>query len=599
MDRRTILAFALMFVVMVGWQMLFGPKPDPDAENATEEPVTQAAAPTERQTEPTGREGTHPLAPAIQTQPPPPSGSPSWTTTADDRGDPIEVVTDLFRAEIDRVGGDILRWELTQFDTTDGHPVDLVSPRSLEMGTQSAHALRLIFEDHEVDLSRIEFRTNRSRLEIDEGQPVGEIRLEAEGEYGGSLEIVYRFVQGHYGVDVEAIYRTESALLSPEYLQIGWPGGIANSEPDTTREYNEFRAVAQIGADLQKTKFSELRGNGDKGRVRHDGVVRIAGAESQYFAALVFNEVPGPGVVRFDGDHAQHIQSFTAELGFERDANAVLRYGVYLGPLDPGSLAYYEKEPYSANTGGLIDMGPSVFRFVAIPTLWSLKFLYNIIPNYGLVIILFSAFTKLLFYPLTKSSTQSMRKMQEIQPKMQKIKEKFKDDQQRQSQEMMKLYKEEGVNPMGGCLPLLVQMPVFIALFNILRKTIELRQAEFIWWIDDLSQPDVLFQLPFSLPILGNNFCVLPILMAASMWLQTKISQSGQSAPTGGGAMAQQMKMMGSVMPIMMFVIFYNSPSGLVLYWFVNTILTAAQTWRIHSKMTPSPVSPQAEANPA
>jgi YidC/Oxa1 family membrane protein insertase len=600
-----------MFLVLVGWQMLFGPKPpEPDAvktgEALTDSTQTQNTKPTQRSpmstSEPSATADTDEVSPpedVAAEEPPAPSGSAAWTTAADDRGRPIEVVTDLFRAEIDPVGGDILQWELTQFDKTDGHPVDLVSPRSMSQGTQSSHALRLVFEDHEVDLSRVEFEANRSRLEVTENQPLGEIRLRADGEYGGQLELIYRFARGHYGIDVEATYQTESSLLSPEFLKVSWPGGIANSEPDTNREFHEFRAVARVGADLQKTKFSSLRGNGDKGRVRYDGVIHVAGVESQYFAALVFNEEPKPGVVQFGGDYERHIQTFSAELGFEREATSVVRYGVYLGPLDPQRLAYYEKEPYSAQTGGLIDLGPSIFHFVAVPTLWALKFLYKIIPNYGLVIIIFSAFTKLLFYPLTKSSTQSMRKMQEINPKLQAIKEKYKDDQQRQSQEMMKLYKEEGVNPMGGCLPLLVQMPVFVALFNILRKTIELRQAEFIWWIDDLSQPDVLFHLPFTLPILGDKFCVLPILMAVSMWLQTKISQSGQTTPAGGGAMAQQMKMMGSVMPIMMFVIFYNSPSGLVLYWFVNTILTAAQTWRIHSKMTPASVTPQAEANPA
>jgi len=279
----------------------------------------------------------------------------------------------------------------------------------------------------------------------------------------------------------------------------------------------------------------------------------------------------------------------------EGSDTAQVQYGVYMGPIDMDALSVYQAEPYSTNPTVLIEMGPTLFRPVARVTLAALKLLHHVLPNYGLVIIIFSAFTKLLFYPLTKSSTQSMKRMQEIQPLLTKLREKYKDDQQRQSQEMMALYKKHKINPLGGCLPLVVQMPVFWALFTILRKTIELRQAQFVWWMNDLSQPDVLFHLPFKLPILGDHFCVLPFLMAGSMWWQSKISSP--TTPKGdGGAMGQQMKMMGTLMPVMMFVFFYNSPSGLVLYWFVNTILTAAQTWRIHKKMTPSvELTPQAE----
>jgi YidC/Oxa1 family membrane protein insertase len=186
-----------------------------------------------------------------------------------------------------------------------------------------------------------------------------------------------------------------------------------------------------------------------------------------------------------------------------------------------------------------------------------------------------------------------MKRMQEIQPQLQALKEKYKDDQQKQTQEMMRIYKENKVNPVGGCLPLLVQMPVFFALFTILRKTIDLRQAEFALWIDDLSRPDVLFNLGFEIPFLGGYFSLLPLLMAVAMWAQTRISQS--ATPPGGGGenmMAQQMKMMNTMMPIMMFFIFYRSPSGLVLYWLVNTILTAAQTWRVHNSPTPKVEAP-------
>ena len=149
---------------------------------------------------------------------------------------------------------------------------------------------------------------------------------------------------------------------------------------------------------------------------------------------------------------------------------------------------------------------------------------------------------------------------------------------------------------------MVVQMPVFFALFQILRRTIDLRQADFMFWITDLSRPDVIFALPFELPFLGGDFSLLPFLMALAMWAQTRISQQTTPAPGGDGAgnmMAQQMKMMNTMMPLMMFFIFYRSPSGLVLYWLVNTILTVAQTWRVHqAKPAEVPAGDPATAEP-
>ncbi len=189
------------------------------------------------------------------------------------------------------------------------------------------------------------------------------------------------------------------------------------------------------------------------------------------------------------------MQTFEANLGLQGTAPATVQYSVYMGPADYSELKHYEGDPYQANLTSLIDLGWGPIRPVAEVTLFALRQMYRVIPNWGWTIILFSVLTKLLFWPLTKSSTQSMKRMQEIQPELQALKTKYKDDQQRQTQEMMRIYKENKVNPVGGCLPLVVQMPVFFALFTILRKTIDLRQADFALWINDLSRLDVLFLL--------------------------------------------------------------------------------------------------------
>ena len=169
--------------------------------------------------------------------------------------------------------------------------------------------------------------------------------------------------------------------------------------------------------------------------------------------------------------------------------------------------------------------------------------------------------------------------MQDLQPKLKALQEKYKNDKEKLNQATKKLYQEEKVNPLAGCLPLLVQSPVFIALYQALNHTIALRGQPFVLWIKDLSQPDAIATLPFALPLLGNDLNVLPILMSVAMYFQTKFTPSSAA----GG----QMAMMNTMLPLVMIFIFYNMPSGLVLYWLVNTIMQGYQSWQIHRTAAP------------
>ena len=209
-----------------------------------------------------------------------------------------------------------------------------------------------------------------------------------------------------------------------------------------------------------------------------------------------------------------------------------------------------------------------MWRWLCYPLVWVLNFFNGLIPNYGVAIILLTILVRLLFWPLTHKSTVGMKKMQEIQPKLKEIQTKFKDNPQRLQQETWALYKSAKVNPMSSCLPMLVQIPVFIALFNVLRSAVELRYAPFLW-IADLSEPEGLFAayLPFG----GLN--ILPILMAVSTGLQSAFT------PTGGDKNQQRMMMI--FMPVMMLVMFYSFPSALSLYWFLSNLFSIAQMWII------------------
>jgi YidC/Oxa1 family membrane protein insertase len=202
-----------------------------------------------------------------------------------------------------------------------------------------------------------------------------------------------------------------------------------------------------------------------------------------------------------------------------------------------------------------------------------LKLCYQLIPNYGVAIIVISAISKLAFYRLTHQSIKSMKDMKKVQGELEEIRKKYKNDPRRMQEATMALYKKNKINPMAGCLPMLLQMPLLYALNNLLSRTIELRGAPFLLWIRDLSAPDVLFRLPFSLPFIGSHVAALPIILGIATYLQMKAT-----------TIDPKQQALLYMMPVFMTVIFFNFPAGLVLYWLVNTVLTIAQQYLIDRK---------------
>jgi YidC/Oxa1 family membrane protein insertase len=214
------------------------------------------------------------------------------------------------------------------------------------------------------------------------------------------------------------------------------------------------------------------------------------------------------------------------------------------------------------------------FGWIAKALLFMLSLCHGVVKNWGLSIIILSIFLNILLFPLTLKSFQSMQKMHELHPQMEKLKVQFKDNPQKLNKEVMELYKKYNINPLGGCLPLLLQMPIFIALYQALTKSIDLRGANFLW-IKDLSMPDAV-AIPFTLPLIGNHLNILPLVMVVLMVLQQKVSTKVMGSAVTE-EQKQQQKMMLVMMPIMFGFIFYNMPSGMVLYWVVNTLLTIVE----------------------
>ncbi|MBU0547630.1 MAG: membrane protein insertase YidC [Candidatus Omnitrophica bacterium] len=289
--------------------------------------------------------------------------------------------------------------------------------------------------------------------------------------------------------------------------------------------------------------------------------VKFIGLRDQYFCAIL------EPVDTVDSAYIKKISPQESELGIlgsELSLNPGKQIGhlyhIYLGPQDLKTINSIKTE-WTA----IIYYG--TFDFIAQLLLQLLGFFYSLVHNWGWAIIILSLAVYLLLFPLSLKQMRSMKEMQALQPKIEALRKELKDNPQRLNKEIMELYKEHKVNPLGGCLPLLLQMPIFFALYQALIRSVALRGAHFLW-IKDLSSPDQLFTFKNSIPILGNQVNILPILMAIGMFVQQKIS----TIKTTGDA-AQQQKMMSIIMPVMFGVIFYHMPSGLVLYWFVNSTL--------------------------
>ena len=244
---------------------------------------------------------------------------------------------------------------------------------------------------------------------------------------------------------------------------------------------------------------------------------------------------------------------------------------VYVGPLD-----YRILKSYNVGLEETVGLGwrwiiRPISEYVMLP---AFQFIHSFIPNYGVAIVIFSILLKLLLNPLTASSMKSMRKMQALQPMMNEIKEKYKEDPQKMNQAVMNLYKEYKINPMGGCLPMALQMPILYALWAIFRSNIALRQSNFVWWIKDLSIPDTIVHLPFTIPIVGmSQVSGLALLMAITMFFQQKMSIKDP-----------RQQFMVWFMPVFFWILFNNFPAGLNLYYFVFNLLSIGQQYLMNKK---------------
>ncbi len=578
MDRRTLIGLVLIFVILTGYPLLmqkFFPQESPvPAQEETTAVADSTGQPVDLPEQPQATHVTEAL--------PRPAGGGSTgdlVFIGHEQKKTISVRTPLYALEISTLGGRIVKWEGLDFHSWKGGPVNLIPDDIPDHGADI-----VFFRNADLDLGRAIYTATPAALDLVPGGGSSTLTLRAPLAGGLAIDKIFTFNPETYDFHVELVIvgSGPEAMASlaqagtPDKIRFGWNQGIAPTERIQRMETASMRSAAMVGEELHFKKLHSLAKGVEKVTGQWRGSARFAALQNSYFTVVGMVPAeqgePVEGTVGLGGDQATGTQSWFLELPARRGVNDELARAsldFYIGPQDAELL-----QSYGVGLEKAMDLGWKVFRPMTEAVLWALSLMHRFIPNYGVIIILFSILTKVMFYPLTKTSTQSMKKMQEIQPKLKALQEKYKDDKEKLNQATMKLYKDEKVNPAAGCLPMLVQTPVFIALYQALRHTISLRGQPFFGWITDLSQPDSITSLPFSLPFLGSDVNVLPILMAVAMYYQTKLTPT-----TGAGG---QMAAMNTMMPLFMVFIFYNMPSGLVLYYLVNTILQGYQTWQIH-----------------
>lgn len=364
------------------------------------------------------------------------------------------------------------------------------------------------------------------------------------------------------------------SIISGITYDLVWESGINFTEINSVDEANYSNASVYSGEEQLVVNASSVGEVEDK---EFGGKIDWVGVRTKYFGVIISPDVPNPdGGAYIKGEHVsinglgdREYYETRLMVPIENPKNQKNDFLIYLGPIDYHILGEYEGKNFQAiydfgSFLGLKFITKPISEYILLPLF---VFLNRFIPNYGVVILIFTLIIKLLISPLTRQSYKSMGKMQKLQPKIAELKEKYKDDPQEMQKQTMQLYSKYGINPMGGCLPMVLQMPILFALFTFFNVAIQIRNQPFVLWIDNLSIPDVLFTLPFQLPLLGiQQISGLALLLGVSMFLSNSVTMKDP-----------QQKQMAYLMPIFLTLMFMNFPSGLNLYYFAFNILTFAQ----------------------
>jgi YidC/Oxa1 family membrane protein insertase len=547
MDKRTVIGLVLIALVFILWpvyvQWINPKKPAPS------QPVSTGPADTSKDTAPAEPPalipGTAPRKQAVS--------QPAAATV------PVETVTvetPLAIYKLTSRGATFVSIVLKKYYLDGKVPLELIPP-------QPGTSFEISLPHHSFYTSALDFKPGAKKLELS-GDQKATLTFTARGEGGRPVRIGYDFSAQSYVIGASIL--VDSLGDWGRDYRIGWKGGLLVTEKRREDALNYFGAYARMGTEVVHQKsFKD-----DSLKEAALGETFWIASRSKYFAAVIIpKEAPGTGfwaegIQEHDsaGLAGKKISVFIGATSRQPAALAG-RFTLFVGPLDYNLLRGFGNGLEKLLDLGAAPLTPDVLvEPIAVGMLWLFKSFYKFFPNYGIVIIVFSVLIKLLTLPLSRKSAKSMARMAEIQPRLEKLKEKYKKDPKKLNEETLKLYREIGFNPFAGCLPLLLQFPLFMALYAVLSTSIELRQAPFVFWISDLSAAD--------------QFFILPILMTVLMFWQQKLTIRDP-----------KQKMMVYLLPAIFFFFFFQMPSGLVLYWTLFNLFSVLEQYWVKKQLAP------------
>ena len=552
-QARLVIAIVLSVLIFLAWQFFFVDKqavqksaPQTAQPPAQEEPVKAAQPyPKETQTVQTDKTGVADTAVSA-------SAIIPKTITVD---------TSLYRVKLSENGAGITSFVLKNYRETvqKDSPLKDLLPREKPFET-----VLIGFAGKSLPgLDRAVFSTNASVENVNVMESTREITFSWKSDLGVVVEKIYKFSPDSYLIGLDIAIKNGSTQTIQDKLFVA----LTSTLPNDKRMYGFEGPSALIDKSLEEIKVKDIADQNT-----YAGNVKWVALQDRYFMMSVIPEEVGEASMRLylKGDDLIEAQYALPDGAIGPGTQHSYKYSLFFGPK---SMQILGTVGHSLNKA--LDFG--MFDVLAKPCVWLMNKLYSVIPNYGIAIIVLTILIKGVLWPLGSKSYKSMSEMKKIQPLMKEIREKHKNDKKKMNEEVMGLYRTYKINPLGGCLPMVVQLPVFFALYRMLYQAIELRHAPFFLWIDDLSAPDRLFRFGFTVPFMEPPFGipVLTIIMGATMLLQQKMSP-----PMGDPTQAKMMMFM----PLIFTVIFINFSAGLVLYWLVNNVLSISQQYYIQKK---------------
>lgn len=555
MDKRTIMALGVIGLIFVllpfYWEWIgFSKKPDPGSEIALSDSVATL---------------TDPLAP---------DSIAAWGASTDSTGTSTDAQdtlpeqfttaeTDLYTARFSNRGATLASFKLKRFHYLDGTgPVEMVHGHS-------GYPLHFDLPEANLVLDQVTFTPSTLDLKAT-GGPGDSVTLTFDGRTQGGtpVRVEYTIRPSSYLIGLSLHLGREAELARSTRLDIGWRGGLAPTEQNRSDDYSYFSAYVRQAAEV--AKFNDF----DDGKLREGstGAIDWVGTKSKYFLVALIRtddqaedfEVAASETSVMEAGQEVKRREFSLRLGNRLEGSKDPSFELYLGPVDYNILGAAGRDLDHA-----AEMGYWLFRPFAVAILWFVSTLHKVVPSYGLVIVIFTVVMKMILFPFSRKNYLQMHRMKSLQPKLKEIQEKYREDAPELNRRTMKLYKDEKFNPLGGCMWMLPQLPIFWALFTVFKSYIELRGVGFLW-LTDLSQ--------------SNQ--ILCGIMALAMLGQQLLTNKDPK---------QRFLVFG--MPVLMFFFFRSLPSGLVLYWTVYNILSIVEQWSVERRLPPiTPAVVPAEA---